>query len=101
MTRLASICCAALLLLLPTAAAAQDAPPGPPAHISVVDGTAVLQREGSADAAPSSMPLLVGDRLRTDTGHVEVLFGDGTALERAKMSRLGATGLGLIEAVVG
>ncbi len=63
----------------------ESAPPGqpatdPPAHISVVDGTAVLERDGRSDAELLSMPLLSGDRVRTEAGRVEILFADGSAL---------------------
>ena len=51
-----------------------------PAHISVVDGAALLERDGQSESAPASMPLLAGDRLRTQNGRVEVLFGDGSTL---------------------
>ena len=51
-----------------------------PAHISFVDGDVVLERDGRPDTAPASMPLLAGDRVRTQTGRVEILFADGTAL---------------------
>jgi hypothetical protein len=65
--------------------AQESAPPGhpatdPPAHISVVDGTAVLERDGRSDAELLSMPLLSGDRVRTEAGRVEILFADGSAL---------------------
>ena len=52
----------------------------PPAHISVVDGAAILERDGRTDTDLASMPLLAGDRLRTQGGRVEVLFADGSAL---------------------
>jgi hypothetical protein len=61
-------------------ASAQEAAADPPAHISVVDGTASLERDGRPETAPTSMPLLAGDRLRTENGRVEVLFGDGATL---------------------
>jgi ferric-dicitrate binding protein FerR (iron transport regulator) len=51
-----------------------------PAHVSVVDGTAMLERDGRSDTELLSMPLLAGDRLRTQAGRVEVLFADGSAL---------------------
>ncbi len=70
---------AALLLAVCVPAFAQDSTP-PPAHISVVDGAASLEREGRPDPAPLSMPLVAGDRLRTADGRVEVLFGDGATL---------------------
>jgi len=70
----ASVCLAA------PQAFAQDAGEAPPAHISFVDGAAVLERDGKSDNSPTSMPLLAGDRIRTQSGRVEVLFADGSAL---------------------
>jgi hypothetical protein len=72
----------ALLLSLgaPAPAIAQDRETEAPAHISFVDGAAVLERDGRSETAPSSMPLLAGDRLRTQNGRVEVLFADGSTL---------------------
>lgn len=68
------------LLAVPTFASAQDAPDAPPAHVSVVDGGALLERDGGSETAAASMPLLAGDRIRTQGGRVEVLFGDGSTL---------------------
>ena len=51
-----------------------------PAHISFVEGSAVLERDGVADKSPGSMPLLAGDRVRTQNGRVEILFTDGSTL---------------------
>ncbi len=51
-----------------------------PAHVSVVDGTAELERDGQRETAEENVPLLAGDRLRTARGRVEVLFSDGSAL---------------------
>ncbi len=52
----------------------------PPAHVSFVDGTAVLERDGQRDTSPTNMPLLAGDRVRTQNGRVEILFADGSTL---------------------
>src|SRR3972149_3106796 len=52
----------------------------PPAHVSYVDGAATLERDGQPDASPLNMPLLAGDRVRTQNGRVEILFGDGSIL---------------------
>ena len=52
----------------------------PPAHISFVDGSAVLERDGQRDASPMNMPLLSGDRVRTENGRVEILFADNSTL---------------------
>ncbi len=51
-----------------------------PAHVSFVDGSAVLERDGQRDASPENMPLLSGDRVRTQNGRIEILFGDGSTL---------------------
>lgn len=52
-----------------------------PAHVAVVDGSAQLEREGVAEALDENMPLLAGDRIRTDRGRVEVRFADGSLLD--------------------
>ena len=52
-----------------------------PAHVAVVDGTVTLERDGQARAAEIDTVLLEGDRLRTDRGRAEILFGDGSALD--------------------
>jgi FecR protein len=69
------------LLLTPCALAAQEpVDSDPPAHVSFVDGTAVIERDGQRDTAPTNMPLLAGDRIRTESGRVEILFADGSTL---------------------
>jgi hypothetical protein len=64
--------------------AAQTTPsptaPPPIAHVSALDGAASLDRDGITDALTPGWPLLSGDRIRTDSGRVEVLFTDGSAL---------------------
>ncbi len=45
-----------------------------------VDGAAILERDGRTESAPVIMPLLAGDRVRTQNGRVEVLFADGSTL---------------------
>src|SRR3954464_3251024 len=85
MSRLACLLSIAWFSLVVAApAAAQDSVQEPandaPAHISFVDGSAVLERDGRAETAPASMPLLAGDRVRPQTGRVEILFVDGSTL---------------------
>jgi hypothetical protein len=53
---------------------------GPPAHVSYVEGNVTLDRDGRPETGVLNMPLESGDRLRTNDGRVEVLFGDGSAL---------------------
>ncbi len=52
-----------------------------PAHLAVVDGRVVLERDGQALPADVNAPLLEGDRLRTEDGRVDILFADGSALD--------------------
>ena len=75
-----SLAFAGALLLAPSFALAQEPTQPAPAHISVVDGVAELERDGRTETAPTSMPVLAGDRVRTRAGRVEVLFGDGSTL---------------------
>ena len=75
-----------LVVTVDASAAAQDPPPtepqvsDPPAHIALVDGSALLERDGEIDDSPANMPLLAGDRVRTRNGRVEILFADGSTL---------------------
>ena len=86
------------LLLLPASAVGQDdqgqapqpgiqapgAQPQPegetraPAYIAAVDGLARLDRDGQSEAAERGVPLVPGDRLRTEGGRVELAFPNGT-----------------------
>ena len=81
MTRQAALASVTLAMCLAVpAASAQDSSDVPPAHISFVDGSAVLERDGRTDSSPASMPLLAGDRIRTQSGRVEILFADSSTL---------------------
>ena len=87
MTRRLVTLLSALFVVVPTAAFAQDSnTEQPPAHISFVEGTVVLERDGERDDSPASMPLLAGDRLRTVNGRAEVLFADGSTLHIDRQS---------------
>lgn len=70
----------AVLLLSGAPASAQDTARQAPAHVALVEGTAILERDGETDSSPTSMPLLAGDRLRTRAGRVEILYADGSTL---------------------
>ena len=69
---------AVLCLAIGAPAHAQDAPP---AYLSVVEGVAMLERNGESEPAVRDMPFVPGDRLRTEAGRVEIQFPDGTAIE--------------------
>jgi hypothetical protein len=60
-------------------AAAQDSTP--PAHVSYVEGRAILEHDTTAEDVEPNVPLEIGDRLRTESGRLEVLFGDGSLLQ--------------------
>jgi hypothetical protein len=72
----------ALLLTAPHGALAQDpAQTTAPPHLAFVDGHATLERDGQAESATPGVPLIPGDRLRTERGRLEILFPDGSALD--------------------
>ena len=59
-----------------------------PAHLSVVDGSATLERDGRIEAATENTPLLAGDRLRTERGRVSILYADGSSLDIDQFSNI-------------
>ncbi len=75
------LCVAAVI---PSAASQESssppAAPPPSAHVSRLDGSASLERDGQGEVAHAGMPLMLGDRLRTASGRAEILFTDGSAL---------------------
>jgi hypothetical protein len=73
------------LLAVPASAAFAQAAPAepanpPPAHLSLIEGQAFIDRDGRSDAAVANVPLLEGDRVRTVEGRVEVILADGSLL---------------------
>ena len=51
-----------------------------PLHVSFVDDTARIERNGQMAVAEVGHILAFGDRLRTEAGRAEVRWGDGTVL---------------------
>jgi hypothetical protein len=45
-----------------------------------VEGRAILEHDTTAEDVEPNVPLEIGDRLRTESGRLEVLFGDGSLL---------------------
>ena len=85
--RVVALACATLVYPAVRPALAQDAAvESAPAHISFVEGNVVLERDGQTDNSPASMPLLAGDRVRTQAGRVEILFADSSALHLDQQS---------------
>lgn len=51
-----------------------------PAHIEFLEGSVTVDHDGRSEAAVSTGLLIPGDRVRTDVGRAEILFGDNSAL---------------------
>jgi hypothetical protein len=51
-----------------------------PPHVALVEGEALLHRDGETQTAVAGEPLQEGDRLETRAGRVEVLTGGGSAI---------------------
>jgi hypothetical protein len=65
----------------PVIAGAQDAGPQAPAHISYVEGRVTVESDAGTALAEDSTPVVPGDRVRTETGRAELLFGDGSLVQ--------------------
>jgi len=92
--------CAVLTVLCLTPASAR-ADEEPPAHIAVVDGSAVVEHEASAEPAVPNVPLVPGDRVRTDRGRVEILFSDGVVLQMDEQTTVDLQDQGLARLLSG
>jgi hypothetical protein len=79
--RTASAIVAVCVSLTSPALAQEPQDQTPPAHLAAVEGTVSLLRENQSDDAVSGMPLIPGDRLRTDRGRAALLFPEGSALD--------------------
>ncbi len=49
-----------------------------PAYLAAVEGVARLDREGESETAERGVPIVPGDRLRTEAGRIELAFPNGT-----------------------
>jgi uncharacterized protein DUF6600/FecR-like protein len=88
-------------LVHPQALYAQPGDSSAPAHFSVVDGVATLEREQGSEPATVGVPFVPGDRITTDAGRVEILFSDGSALAVDEYSVLDLQSDGLLRLVSG
>ena len=64
----------------PSSLFAQSTDFGIPAHVSRVDGRALIERDGAGEDLDRNRTLTQGDRIRTLDGRAEILFADGTLL---------------------
>ena len=102
MTRLLTAVGTCLVLGLTSVARAQDTDAAaPPPHLSVVDGQIFLDRESGRESAEENSPLVVGDRLRAETGRAEVLLGDGSALHLDERTTLDINGINIVRLLEG
>ena len=104
----------ALSVFLPPTHAQQNAPPPRttttpaqdwrddiPAHLAFVDGSVTLERDGRLEPAETNLALMAGDRIRTQTGRVEIRFEDGSALYLDESAQLDLLGDGLARLIEG
>lgn len=74
--------------------------PAPP-HLSLIEGSADLEREGRVGAAELGQILAAGDRLSTRAGRIEILFGDGSALHLDEGTTVDLLDDGLVRLLAG
>ena len=72
-----------------------------PAHVSYLDGTVTLERDGALEVASVNMPIIAGDRLTTAAGRLELLFPDGSALDLDENSSMDMLSPTLVRLVAG
>ena len=72
-----------------------------PAHISVTDGTVAVDRESGTETGVPDLPLVEGDRVRTEQGRAEILLGDGSALHLDAQTRVDVNGASLVRLLGG
>jgi hypothetical protein len=91
------------LLVGPAVQAQTDAPAdlSAPAHISVVQGSAVLERNGVGEPASENLPLLQGDRVRTESGRLEIILPDGSILDLDRQTTVDLLAGGLVRLMGG
>src|SRR5262245_14878079 len=81
-----------------TAARAQVAVP---AHISITEGTVAVDRESGTETGLQDLPLVEGDRVRTEQGRAEILLGDGSALHMDAQTSIDVNGESLVRLLRG
>jgi hypothetical protein len=78
--------------------AADQQPPAepPPAYLVGVEGAAVLERDNTTGDAIPGMPLLIGDRLRSEGGRLEVKWAERSDLLLARYTDVDVLARGMV-----
>jgi hypothetical protein len=78
--------------------AAEQQPPAepPPGYLLGVEGSAVLERDNTTGDAIPGMPLLIGDRLRSEGGRLEVKWAERSELRLARYTDLDVLARGMV-----
>jgi hypothetical protein len=78
--------------------AAEQQPPAepPPGYLLGVEGSAVLERDNATGDAIPGMPLLIGDRLRSEGGRLEVKWAERSELLLARYTDLDVLARGMV-----
>lgn len=78
--------------------AAEQQPPAepPPGYLLGVEGSAVLERDNTTGDAIPGMPLLIGDRLRSEGGRLEVKWAERSELLLARYTDLDILARGMV-----
>jgi hypothetical protein len=78
--------------------AQEQQPPAepPPGYLLGVEGSAVLERDNTTGDAIPGMPLLIGDRLRSEGGRLEVKWAERSELLLARYTDLDILARGMV-----
>jgi hypothetical protein len=90
----------AFSLCVATVSAAQEQV-AVPAHISVAEGTVAVDRESGTETGLADLPLVEGDRVRTEQGRAEILLGDGSALHMDAQTSVDINGASIVRLLGG
>ena len=72
-----------------------------PAHISVTEGAVAVDRESGSETGLPDLPLVEGDRVRTEQGRAEILLGDGSALHMDAQTSVDVNGASIVRLIGG
>ena len=87
--RLLPIVClsASVVAFVASSAVAQETAVAP-AHISLIEGSATIERDGEIEPVALNMPVIDGDYVRTAIGRLQITFPDGSAVDLDQNSEI-------------